>query len=105
LEMALQAPARLKLWIGRSDRGARGGRYRGVAVATLVVGNVNMQFSDVGAAVLQLRDSVDRLERRLDPVEDTIAESEVIWFCPNRPRTDRERGSQAAALANLGNWS
>ena len=49
----------------------------GVGVATLVVGNVTAQISDVRADLRQIRDRADRLGARLDDVEKAIAGMQV----------------------------
>ena len=68
----------LKLWIGASVLTVVLAVVgTGVAVATLVVGNVTTQISDVRADLRQIRDRVDRLDRRLDDVEKAIAGMQV----------------------------
>ena len=66
----------LKLWIGASVLTVVLAVVgTGVAVATLVVGNVTTQISDVRADLRQIRDRVDRLDR--------------LCFWANWPRMDR----------------
>ena len=75
----------LKLWIGGAVLTVVFAVVgTGVAVGTLVVGNVNMQISDVRADMRQIRDSVqdvrvsvDRLDARLDDIEKAIAGMQV----------------------------
>ena len=48
-----------------------------VGTGVAVSGNMNAQISDVRADIRQIRDSVDRLDRRLDDVEKGITGMQV----------------------------
>ena len=64
----------LKLWIGGAVLTMV---LAVVGTGVAVSGNMNAQISDVRADIRQIRDSVDRLDRRLDDVEKGITGMQV----------------------------
>lgn len=64
----------LKLWLGGAVLTMV---LAVVGTGVAVSGNMNAQISDVRADIRQIRDSVDRLDGRLDEVEKAITGMQV----------------------------